>query len=254
MLLTPRHRAQLVTAAVVLAAAAASSAFAYTRTASLGTIPSDCSEAHPCRLHAGTYRLGSSAVLPSLELAVPGGWSSTEDSLGELKLVAPDHPDEILDIWLDMRAVKSSGRGHGNTVLGNVGKSPSALVAWLTSDRDFQIVSRPRTSSIGNGIRATTIAVGVSGTANYGDAGCPANPRCADLFRNPLTWLPGDSFGIGGAEQARLYLAKIKSNGWIPHTLEICLDAPDHSKLVSLTAIAKRVIATIRLPAGITPG
>jgi hypothetical protein len=230
------------------------SALAGARSLEARTVPPDCSVSSPCHLQAGTYQLGSWAVLPDLQFTVPSGWSSGEDSTGELKLFPTSHPNEILDVWLDMRAVKSSGEGHGTTVLPTVGKTAGDLIRWLTTDRDFQTVSQPTGTTIGNQIKATTIAIGVSTHANYGDPGCPANPRCADLFRNPLTWQPGDWFGIGGTEQVRLYLAPIKSNSTIPHTLEIALDAPTHTRLQHLTSQVRHIIPTIRLPEGSTAG
>jgi hypothetical protein len=198
----------------------------------------------------GAYRLGSSGVLPGLQLAAPQGWAIAENTVADLNLAAP-HRNESLAVALDVRAVKSSGHGHGTTVLRNVGRSPRSLVTWLTSDRDFQIVSKPAATSIGNQINATTIAVGVSRTAKYGDPGCPANPRCADLFRNPATWPQGAWFGIVGKEQVRLYLATIKRNG-SKHTLAFTLDAPSHAQLLRLSKAAKGILRSIRLPHRVT--
>jgi hypothetical protein len=149
-----------------------------------------------------------------------------------------------------MYAVKSTGTGHGSSIP-NEGRTPQAIVAWLTHNRDLLIVSKPATAVIAGHLRSTTVAVGVSKTAKYGDPGCPANPRCADLFTTPL-W-GNNSFGIGGAETVGLYLATIKKGGR-SHTFYIALDAPSDAKLVALTAIAKPVITHLQLPKGVTAG
>jgi hypothetical protein len=99
----------------------------------------------------------------------------------------------------------------------------------------------------------TTLALGVSSSARYGEPECPANPRCADLFKDPKYWGPDDAYGIGYPEQARLYIGTIRVAG-APHTMFVALDAEDHSKLVRLTAAAKSIIASLRLPSGVTGG
>jgi hypothetical protein len=71
---------------------------------------------------------------------VPSGWSCTENDGGELSLAPPRRPNERLFIWLDLVAVKSSGKGHG-TILRGTGRTPAKLIAWLTHNPDFVIVS-----------------------------------------------------------------------------------------------------------------
>jgi hypothetical protein len=163
-----------------------------------------------------------------------------------LSLVPPGHSDERLFVWLDMRAVKSSGPGHGTTVLKNVGRRPRDIVAWLTHNTDFLIVAKPARAKIAGNLQSTTLVVGVSKTANYGEPDCPSNPRCADLFTNATYWGP-NAYGIAFPEQARLYLATIKRHG-SSHTFYITLDAPNHPNLLRLTQTAKPIIAAMRLP------
>jgi 2-iminobutanoate/2-iminopropanoate deaminase len=205
------------------------------------TLDATCNQGHPCHFAPGWYRLGLATVLPGLRLKLQKGWSSTEDWSGSLALYVNAAPHDILSVWLDMEAVKSSGHGHGTTVLHSVGKSPTDLVKWLTHNHDFQIVS-PATATTLAGNKATTLTVGVSKSARYGDKGCPANPRCADLFTNP-TW--NDWFGIGGHEQVRLYLASIKTHG-TPHTLIIVLDAANAAQLQHLATAARQPTAKSR--------
>src|SRR6187200_3262686 len=169
-----RRTAALLTASAVVAVVGAdASAVPSARPPAL---PSSCSDSSPCRLAAGRYRLGYSTVIEGLQLALPSGWSSTENSGGELKLVPPGHPNEWLFIWLDLVAVKSTGRRVG-TILRRVGRTPTKLIGWLTHNPDFAIVSRPRRSSLVRGLQMTTLALGVSTSANFGDPECPSNPR-----------------------------------------------------------------------------
>ncbi len=164
-------------------AASQSGSPAHTARPAIRTLAAGCSDSSPCQLTAGAYRLGAGTLLPGLGVTVPAGCSSTESTPGELKLVSPGQPDHALRFWLDMSAVKSSGTGHGTTVLTDVGRTPSAVIAWLSHDPDFRIVSRPASATVGQDIKMTSLVVGVSHSANYGDpADCPASPRCADLF------------------------------------------------------------------------
>jgi hypothetical protein len=205
------------------------------------TLGVGCSNSNVCHFAAGPYRLGPGTVLPGLRLTLQKGWSSQENWSGSLRLQRNNQNG--IGIWLDMVAVKSSGPGHGQNVLSNVGKSPADLVRWLTHNPDFEIVSPPTAVRVA-GVPATALTVGVSTSANYGDKGCPANPRCADLFTGP-GW--SDFYGIGGSEQVRLYLAAIKTND-IHHTLMLALDSPNHPQLAHLQAAAAPVIASLRLP------
>jgi hypothetical protein len=186
--------------------------------------------------------------LPGLEVTLPSGWSNTENTPGELTLVPPGQPDDAVKFWLDMVAVKSSGAGHGTTVLKSVGTTPSALTAWLTRDRDFLIVSKPAPATIGHLITMTSLVVGVSPSANYGDPGCPANPRCADLFTNSY-WGSSNFYGIGGDEQVRLYLGTIRISG-NPHTFFVALDAVNHADLLRLEKAANPIVSNVRVPTG----
>ena len=243
-------RRTLALSALIVVALGAVDASA-TRSSQPPVVSSVCSETSPCRFHAGTYRLGTATVLRGLQLTLPtSGWSSTENDGGELSLTPPGHPDERLFIWMDLAAVKSSGKGHG-TVLRGVGRTPAKLIAWLVRNPDFQIVSRPAPSTLARGLRMTTLALGVSASAKYGEPDCPPNPRCADLFKDPKYWGESDFYGIGYPEQVRLYVGTIRVDG-APHTLFVALDAEDHSQLVRLTAAAKSIIASLRLPAGVS--
>jgi hypothetical protein len=171
-------------------------------------------------------------------------------NLDEFSFYPPSHPGERLFFWEDLNAVKSSGPGHG-TILRTVGTTPKAITTWLTSNPDFQIISPPTQVTSVDGLTATRIVLDVSPHARYGDPRCPANPRCADLFRRK-----GDveAYSIGGPEQIRIDLAAIKIDGH-PHTLFIVLDAPNgHAELERLAAAAQPILRSVRLHPNVTAG
>jgi hypothetical protein len=228
-------------------AASRSGTPSHTARPAVRTLAAGCTHNRPCmNITAGAYRLGSGTLLPGLELTLPAGWSSTGTIPTQLNLMPPGQPDDFVDFWLDMVAVKSTGPGHGATILTNVGTTPSALLAWLTRNPDFLIVSRPAPATIGQDIKMTSLVVGVSRSANYGDPACPSNPRCADLFTH-RKW--SDSYGIGGDEQIRLYLGTLQISG-SPHTFMVVLDATDHADLLRLENAAKPILGSVRLPPG----
>jgi hypothetical protein len=140
-----------------------------------------------------------------------------------------------------MRAVKSTGAGHGTTVLTNVGATPSALVRWFTTNPDFRVLASPTRASISH-VPMTTLVLGVSSTARYGDSGCPDNPHCADLFTNP-TYQHNDWFGISGNEVVRLFLGQT-SRG----TVIVGLDANNSAALKHLETVDKPFRNGIRFP------
>jgi hypothetical protein len=213
-----------------------------------GGLPRGCSESRPCALGAGTYVMSDDSILPGLTLTLPiAGWYTTEQDVGEFNLISPDLPNDRLFFWEDLVAVKSSGAGHGTTLLNNVGTTPDALISWLTSNPDFLVVAQPTPATIGAGIKSTSLVVGISNTAQYGDPGCPPNPRCADLFTKPGLW--GDAYGIGGDEEVRLYLATIKVGGQ-PHTFLVALDGANDADLAHLANEVAPIINSVRLSSG----
>jgi hypothetical protein len=220
------------------------------RPSSSSTLPTDCGDTSPCTVRAGIYVLGDSGVIPGLTLSVPpGGWQTPSGGAdqGEFDLIPPGRPNDRIFFWKDLVAVRSTGAGHG-TVLTNVGTTPDALVSWMSSNPALLIVARPAPVTIGGGINTTSLVVGVSPAAQYGDSRCPGNPRCADLFTNRAFW-GKDFFGVGGNEEVRLYLAAITVGGQ-PQTIFVALDATDDADLAGLTTAAAPIIDSIYLPAG----
>ncbi len=216
-------------------------------------VPLDCSNDSPCNLAAGTYSTGTGAhsFVPGMTLTVPRGWSSHSLIWLEFSLIPPGHPDDRVFFWEDMLAVKSSGPGHGTTILPNVGKSPKAIISWLTHNPDFLVVSPPTAVTGVDGIKATRVVLGISHRARYGDSACPYNPRCADLFARPDNL--SEYFSIGGRNEVRIDIATIKVGG-TTHTLFVVLSADTHAQLEGLTPLAQPIINSVRLPAGATSG
>ncbi|HEX6787643.1 MAG TPA: hypothetical protein VF091_00265 [Gaiellaceae bacterium] len=217
-------------------------------------LPDGCTDSSPCHFARGTYHLGPGTVLPGLQFTLPRGWSSGENDQGELNLVPPGRPQARLFVWMDVEAVKSAGKGHGTTVLRNIGRTSPDLVSWLTTNSDFLVVAPPKPTRIAERIPATTLTVGVSKSANYGDPGCPANPRCADLFTNH--WWGTNSYGIGGAEEVQLSISSIK-RGAARDTLIVALDAgtgTDNGGLVTLRRVVRPILASFRLPERVSAG
>jgi hypothetical protein len=189
--------------------------------------------------------MGPSQVIDGLHVTIPaGGWRTFEADQGEFNLEPPGAPNDRVFFWLNVSAVKSTGPGHGTTVLTSVGQSPRALVAWLTHNRDFQVVSAPRQTTIG-GVKVTALTDGVSPTAHYGDPNCPANPRCADFFTNTTYW-GSNSYGIGGTEQVALWIGTAPNPASAGETFIIALDAPSHGGMLRLQAAAKPILTSIK--------
>jgi hypothetical protein len=217
---------------------------------SSSTLPTDCRDTSPCAVRAGTYVLGDSGVIPGLTLTVPSsGWQTASGGAdqGAFDLIPPGRPNDRIFVWKDLVAVKSTGADHG-TVLTNVGTTAHALVSWMSSNPALLIVARPAPVTIGGGINTTSLVVGASPSAQYGDSRCPGNPRCADLFTNRAFW-GKDFFGVSGNEEVRLYLAAITVGGQ-PQTILVALDATDDADLAGLATASAAIIDSIHLPAG----
>jgi hypothetical protein len=150
---------------------------------------------------------------------------------------------------MDLVAVKSTGTGHG-TPLPSIGTTPTALLSWLITNPDFMVVSAPRATKIAGRIPATTLTMRISPSANYGDSGCPSNPRCADFFTKPVWW---GSNACGIPRSYRFSLAAIKRGGQ-EHTLFVALDAMNDSDMAVLGTATHSVMASFWIPKTVTPG
>jgi hypothetical protein len=191
--------------------------------------------------------LGGGGVLPGLGLRVPRGWHGVENDQGELHLTPPRDPNESVFVWRGNVAVRSTGTGHG-TVLPGVGRTAAALVQWLSTNHDLTIFRAAHRAQLARGWEATELSLEVSPSARYGDAGCPSNPRCADIFTNPGYW-GGSSYGIGAPEAVTLFLSTI-DEGSRTDTVIVALDGLSRSALRHLATVAEPVLRSLRVPSG----
>ncbi len=235
----------LCTAACSSAPPTASSASARPSTPSpsaLPQLPQGCEQQTPCTFKAGRYRLGTGTVLERLVLTLPeAGWTSTENHPGELDLYPPGKTDEHLLLWVDMVAVQSTGKGHGLTTLTDVGRSPAALLAWLDGNPDLTV--RPLADRSFAGIRLQGRSVTPSATARYDDAGCPSNPRCADLFTQGR-YETEDVYAIGYPGIAGIWIGGPIAGH---RTVLLVLDAADPQGLTDLEHRVQSVVDSMTL-------
>jgi hypothetical protein len=197
----------------------------------------------PGRLPAGVYTVRR--LIPGMRVTVPpGGWTSTEDSVGEFNLHPPGHPDASIFFWLDAHPTNCSDQ-----LLPGTGTTPAAVIAWLRHNKNL-IISAPRARTIGEGITATTVDLNVAATASSCSSSCPT--PCIDYFLvrvgQTTIYFP---YGTARGELVRLYFVSIKTPA---HTLVIAIDTPNKQVFTSLTASATKILASLKLPARLPPG
>jgi hypothetical protein len=206
-----------------------------------------CSPDAPCVLSAGTWTLtGQFSFILDMELTVPDGWQSTEQDAGEFNLWPLAHPNDHLFMVRDIAVVRSDGSMEQ---VEGVSPTEDGLVRYWRQDPNL-VVSKPMATRIADGIDATSYVIRVSSKAKFKDPGCPAYPRCADLFTDPAHW-EGGVYGIGAPAAVRLYFATIGS-GADEHLLVIGLEGENPAALERLTADATPIIDSIRLSSTIT--
>lgn len=186
--------------------------------------------------------------MPGLTLTIPTGWFASEQDAGEFSLHPEDHPDDQLVFWKDVIAVVSNHRTQpADTPVAHVGPTASDLMHWFATDPDYGVLSKPTAAAVGHGISGTSISLGVSPTANYGDAGCPSNPHCVDLVTDPAHW-GANFFGFGAPETVRIFISTIHAPDG-DHTFLVVLDAPSPTELQRFANQAQPILDSITLPA-----
>lgn len=108
------------------------------------------------------------------------------------------------------------------------------------------MVEPPAPASIG-GTTGTTFAVGISPTVDYGDKGCPLNPRCADFVTDPAHWGP-NFYATGGDAVSRLYVAMIPYPDG-EHLFVITWDTASANELAAFLPTTKAITDSIQVPA-----
>jgi hypothetical protein len=206
-------------------------------------------EAH--HVPAGKYVTGDAGFFPGFVLKIPEGWTLNESTEGEIKLHPDDRSDAVIYFWKDLAPVVTNNRdGTVGQVLEDGGRSRDDVLRWLTTTSDFEVVEGPKQVSVGASIQGTLLVLRASDTANFGDDGCPDNPRCAAIFTDPRHFVD-DFYAIGGDELARIFIA---SAHYLQgdHTLFVVLDAPNHKALDKLAVDAQPILNSLRLPATYT--
>lgn len=184
--------------------------------------PCHCTHESPCEFAGGTYAtFGQWAFLPGLTMAIPGGWSSTEQDAGEFNLLHTDYGQGGLFFWRDMIPVDMEGN-H----LVDVPSTPEGLTGWFTANPNLT-VTEPESVTLGHGVEATTFTFA---TAHYGAVNpnqgpdCPNYPAgaavCFPLMTDPVHW--GGNWDIASAHATRLYLASI-GPATSPHLLLVAV-------------------------------
>jgi hypothetical protein len=195
---------------------------------------------------AGPHVLPADTILPGLAFTLTDGWAATWNDTTEIHFVPPNSSADAVFLWRDIRAVKSTGPGAGTQILRTVGASASALVHWITTNHDFQVLDPPHPIAVGQGLKATQLTVQVSQTARSTDPGCPDNPRCAAFFRGE-SWSGDLFYGIGGEETVQMLFATVPFAGR-PSTLVIAMDGTSPSDVLEVRKASQPFLDSLRLP------
>jgi hypothetical protein len=183
--------------------------------------PCHCTHESPCDFAGGTYTtFGRWAFLPGLTMAIPAGWTSTEQDAGEFNLLHSKYGQGGLFFWRDMIPVNIGG-----DQLVDVPSTPQALTDWFTANPNLT-VSEPESVIIGRDITATTFTFTTApGVVNPNqDPNCPDYPPgaavCFPLITDPVHW--GGNWDTASAHATRLYLASIGPDP-SPHLLLVAV-------------------------------
>jgi hypothetical protein len=197
-----------------------------------GTTPGD--------LPAGRYKTRY-FFAGQMTLVFPRGWTSDEDSTGEFSASPKATPDARVIFWEDVFAVTAVKPGTWRRD-GPLMRTSASLLGWLQTNPNLA-VSKPTTGKIGK-IRARIVDVRVSANAVNDDPGCPAK-ACVNFLRFPQ-W--DEPYGIAGKSITRFYLSDVRYGG-VRHLFVVAVEAVGTAQLNALLPAAKKLIATVRVPA-----
>lgn len=202
-----------------------------------GCVP-ECSEGltRPGELPAGRYQT-QFFFGGAMTLVLGPGWSSTEDSTGELSLSRSDRPDDGLFLWEDVYPVRG-----GNRRVSGVPTTAAGLLTWFKGNRELT-TSHQAAARIGV-LPAVSIDVGIAPGASNDDPGCPV--RVCKGFLSFPQWT--ESWGIAGSQVQRFRLADV-SYGGQQHLLVAVTYPGRAADMASYSALVDPVLATVRTPA-----
>jgi hypothetical protein len=207
----------------------------------LGMIAAGMAVASPVTYKAQVFMRG-------MRVTVPGaGWTVYEDHPGEFNLADESGAANGTHIhfWLDPYAVTP----HDIRVRG-VGRTPTALIAWLSSDH-YLVVTAPTKVVLARGLATTSVDLDVAAAAPRSDPSCPG--PCLDYFN-----FSGPNyefgFGTGRGNPVRLYFATLRGANGTSHTFTIAIETPSARAFAAVLPVARKILASVRLPAKLTAG
>jgi hypothetical protein len=198
------------------------------------------------RTNAAPVTYSARVFMRGMKVTTPAGWAIHEDHPGEFNLASP--PGALagtnIHFWLDPIPTAPHG-----VVLPNVGRTPSALVAWLRLNRNF-IASHPVQRRIAGSLKAVSVDLDVAASAPREDPGCPISCITYFIFKGRGYSFP---FGTGHGELTRLYFATLGPKG-SHQTFTVAVDTPSPKAFNALAPIASNILASMRLPKRVSAG
>lgn len=178
-----------------------------------------------------------------LTVTLPEGWSSFEDSSGELGLRSPDGEGALL-FWIDIYAAIDPG----SDPVPGVERTVGGVLGWLRDNPNLEVLDEgPATLG---GLTAVALDLGPAARAKNVDPGCPAELRpCVGLFSYP-EWGEG-YFSEGGPFHLRLIAAEATWGGQT-HAVYAMIDAVDDEAFAAMAPDMMEVIEGAQLPLGVS--
>ncbi len=192
-------------------------------TAPSSPAPTTSSPPEPVTYTAQVFMRGMKVTVPT------DGWTVFEDHPGEFNLSAPA-PGAMtgtnIHFWLDPYVSTTNDQpNHG------VGRTPTALIAWLKNRAVFHVSATSRRKIAGS-VRALSVDLESTTPTDY------------FAFRGPDYSFP---YGTGPGEPIRLYFATLGS-GASAHTFVISIDAPSAKAFAAVAPTAENILASVKLP------
>jgi hypothetical protein len=179
-----------------------------------------------------------------LTVTLPAGWSSFEDSTGELGLRSPGADGSALIFWIDIYAAVDPG----SQPVPDVERTVEGVLDWVRANPNLEVLEEGAATF--GGLTAVTLDLGPADDAVNVDPDCPVDLRpCVGLFSYP-EW--GDGFfSEGGPFHLRLVAAEASWGGQT-HAVYAMLDAADDATFQAIAPAMMAIIEGARLPLGVT--